>query len=917
MSLEEKQKRSSWHALSSDEVLSQLNTSPTGLRSEDVATLQSQYGLNKLPGKTQEKWYIIFLRQFKDPLIYILIAAGLISVFVGELLDASFIGFVITVNAILGFYQEWKAEKNALELENLIRITCRAYRDGTLTDLDSEDLVPGDIVVLEGGMKIPADMRLISERSFSVDESLLTGETLPISKTTNTIPEETTALERENIIYAGSTATAGRGTGVVIATALQTEVGKIAGSVASTETAKPALVIRMEEFSKKIGFYVLIASAFIVIIGLFQGTPIEEIFFVAIALAVAAIPEALPIVITVALSLGVTQMAMRHVIVRNLTAVETLGSCTYIASDKTGTLTVNQQTLKAVMLPDRTIIHVTGEGYNGEGTVESDGNATAKEQYPSLSALATISSLTNEGTLTKHDGKWVHSGDAMDIGFLAFAWKMGIDPGTLRDGVTIIAETYYAPEIRFSALYYTKPDSDTIHVAVKGAVEILLEKCEFSARETHDRDILFEEAEALAEAGYRVICVAQGQLPAGTALPEEPTFDYLPSLKLLGLAGFIDPLRPDAHEAVNICHEAGIVVAMVTGDHPKTALTIAKQLGIAKGEQDVITGSSLEALGDEENSAFCEVVQKTRVFARISPLLKRSIVAALQKNGEYVAVTGDGVNDTPALRKAHIGVAMGSGTDLAKDTAAMIVTDDRFSSIVSGIALGRMTYDNIRKVISILTSTCIAEVAMVAMALILALPVPLTALQLLWLNLATNGIQNIALAFEPEEPGVMKRKPREPTEPIFNTLMLQELAVGAGYMTIIGFLVWYTLLHLGWEVAAARNMVLLAMVLMINAHCLNSRSEHLSIFSLSPLKNLPLMGTIIGVQLLQIVILYIPLTQQILEVQPVTLYHWVILFILALGIILVMEVFKYIKRRESAKKEAYDSKPHANTKSIR
>ncbi|MDR2855386.1 MAG: HAD-IC family P-type ATPase [Methanomicrobiales archaeon] len=905
MSQKEKQHTSVWHALSGNEVLSKLHTSSNGLHLHDIATLQSKYGLNKLPGKTQEKWYIIFLRQFKDPLIYILIAAGLISVFVGELLDASFIGFVITVNALLGFYQEWKAEKNALELENLIRINCRVYRDGVLTELDSEELVPGDIVVLEGGMKIPADMRLISARSFAVDESLLTGEALPIEKSIDTISEQTEAFERSNIIYAGSTATAGRATGVVIATGLNTEVGKIAGSVATTQTAKPALVVRMDEFSKKIGLYVIIASVFIIIIGFLQGTPIKDIFFVAIALAVAAIPEALPIVITVALSLGVTQMAMRHVIVRNLTAVETLGSCTYIASDKTGTLTVNQQTLKTILLPDMSVIHVTGEGYNGEGTIENENND--KKYHTHLSTLATVSSLTNEGTLTHQDGKWVHSGDAMDIGFLAFAWKMGMDPGTLRNSVTVVAETHYAPEIRFSALYYTKPDSDIIHVAVKGAVEVLLEKYEscacINASESFDYHEIHAQAEELAEKGYRVICVAQGQLPALTPLPEEPTFEQLPSLELLGLAGFIDPLRPDAYEAVTTCQEAGIVVSMVTGDHPKTALTIAKELGIAKDEKDVVTGSSLEALGDEDDLAFCEVVWKTRVFARISPLLKRSIVAALQKNGEYVAVTGDGVNDTPALRKAHIGVAMGSGTDLAKDTAAMIVTDDKFSSIVSGIALGRMTYDNIRKVISILTSTCIAEVTMVILALLFALPVPLTALQLLWLNLATNGIQNIALAFEPEEPGVMKRKPRKPTEPIFNTLMIQELALGAGYMAIIGFLVWYILLHLGWEVSAARNMVLLAMVLMINAHCLNSRSEHLSIFSLSPLKNLPLMGAIIGTQLLQITILYIPLTQQILEVQPVTLYNWVILFILALGIIVVMEIFKFIVRRKNAKME--------------
>ncbi|MCL2460283.1 MAG: HAD-IC family P-type ATPase, partial [Euryarchaeota archaeon] len=344
----EKQKIPAWHALSSDEVLSQLHTSESGLRSEDAAARLNQYGLNKLPGKTQVKWYVIFFRQFKDPLIYILIAAALISIFVGELLDASFVGFVIIVNALLGFYQEWKAEKNALELENLIRINCRVYRDDILTDLDSEELVPGDIVVLEGGMKIPADIRLISQRSFSADESLLTGETLPISKITTPIPEQTATFDRENLIYAGSTATAGRVTGVVVATALDTEVGKIAGSVATTEAAKPALVLRMDAFSKKIGFYVVIAAVFILIIGFLQGIPAKEIVFVAIALAVAAIPEALPIVITVSLSLGVTRMAMRHVIVRNLTAVETLGSCTYIASDKTGTLTVNQQTIKTI-----------------------------------------------------------------------------------------------------------------------------------------------------------------------------------------------------------------------------------------------------------------------------------------------------------------------------------------------------------------------------------------------------------------------------------------------------------------------------------------------------------------------------------------------------------------------------------------
>ncbi len=884
-----------WHALPEEQVYSLLASSPSGLAAGEVRERMGKFGSNTLPDKKPVAVWEVIFRQFKSPLIYILMIAAFISFGIGEFTDGLFILAVIMVNAIIGTLQEWKAEKNAQALQALLRIFARVRRDRHGVTVDAGEIVPGDVILISEGDRIPADIRLLRQSSLKVDESLLSGESLPLEKDADVLPETTPFMSRGNMVYAGSTVISGKAEGVVTATGLLTEVGKIAQSVVSTESVKPPLVIRMETFSKRIGILVVAACSVLAVVAISRGIPTIDVFFIAVALAVSAIPEGLPVAITVALSIGVSRMAARNVIVRKLTAVEALGSCTCIASDKTGTLTVNAQTLRRVELPDGHSYTLTGEGYCGEGGIAllHDKPVSDTDQQ-CLSEIALIGIICNSAELARSGKEWTHVGDPIDIAFLAYGYKLGINPDDVRSGKPIIGEIPFEAERRYAATFFR--DGTCSRVAVKGAVEVILPMC----RDQVSGDGIFrlnipqmtERALDLSGQGYRVIAIAGADLDTDAGKKEFHHND-IPPLTFRGFACFIDPVRPDARESIRACQESGIRVVMVTGDHPATALAIARDLGIAASPEYVITGAELEVFGSSEDPDTVKKLGKISVFARVVPLQKLAIVKHLQKIGHYVAVTGDGVNDTPALKQANIGIAMGSGTDLAKDTASIIITDDAFSSIVAGVHEGRIIYDNIRKVTYLLISTGFAEVVLFTLALVANLPLPLLAVQLLWLNLVTNGIQDVALAFEGGEPGVMKKKPRPPSETIINRLMAEETLVSGLSMGVSAFVVWYFLLGAGVEESAARNLVLLLMVLLENCHVFNCRSESMSAFRVPVSRNYFLIIGVIAAQGIHILSMYIPFMQDVLGVAPVTFDEWLIFFMMALTLIAVMEVYKY------------------------
>jgi magnesium-transporting ATPase (P-type) len=889
-----------WHTFSEDQTLERLESSLQGLTNEQAAQRLQEHGENALPEAQRQTLAQILLHQFKSPLIYILIAAGIISIAIGDSKDAAFIFAVVLLNAALGGFQEWRAEQSAAALQNLLRIQARVRRNGAEVSLDARELTPGDIVLVESGDKVPADLRLLRATQLAIDESFLTGESVAIEKRSQRLEEPDLALgDRVNMAFAGATVTTGRGTGAVVATGIRTEIGQIAREVTQTEATKPPLVIRMERFVRYISFIVLGASVLLAAIAFAQGVPFNEVFFLAVALAVSAIPEGLPVAMTVALSIAVSRMAGRHVIVRRMTAVEGLGSCTLIASDKTGTLTVNRQTARLLVLPSGERFKVTGEGYSGEGEVLTE---TDERPDPDTAArlkrLARTAVIVNDGTLRWERDHWKTGGDSVDVALLALGHKLLGDVAGLRAELDLVADVPFESERKYAARAH-RSAGEEVRVALKGAAESVLEYSRELARATGqtglNREELESQALALAEEGYRVIAVAEGITDLQGAQRMEQ--GDVPPLIFLGLVGLIDPLRPEARDAVETCRRAGVEVAMITGDHPATALSIARELGIAESAEQLVVGRDLPPAEDGREPAFAERVRGARVFARVNPLQKLRIVQALGGEGHFIAVTGDGVNDAPALRAANIGVAMGSGTDIAKDTASIIVTDDNFASIVEGIREGRNAYGNIRKVIYLLVSAGAAEILLFMLAVIFRMPIPLLPVQILWLNLVTNGIQDVALAFEGGEPGVMKRPPRRPTEGIFNRLMIQQTALSGLVMGLITFGVWWWLLDAGYTEEAGRNLVLLLMVLFQNIHVFNTRSEYESAFRVPLSRNRALM---IGVPLafgLHALSMYLPFMQDLLRLAPVPIEAFLLLALLASSILWVMELFKVWRKR--------------------
>ena len=877
-----------WHTLSSDDALAALDSQRQGLSSDEVAERQRRFGRNVIPLKRGPGILAVIIRQFRNPLIYVLLIAGVVSLAIGETLDAAFIFGVLALNAAVGAFQEWQAETGAQALQEVVKVRATVRRGTELEEVDEEELVPGDIIALESGASVPADARTLSVIEASVDESILTGESVPVRKGTAAIDDiDATVGDRLNMLHAGTSLVSGRVTAVVCATGETTQIGAIASSL-SEASAEPPLVVRLKRFTTMLTVVLL---ALILALGaaeLARGSDAGEVFILAVALAVAAIPEGLPVGVTIALSIASRRMSKRDVIVRLLPAVEGLGACTVIATDKTGTLTVNRMTVKRIGLPDGTDVEIEGEGLALTGSALVNGEPATDDTLEGVKRLASASVLCNEASLRITDSETVAVGDTVDASFLVLGEKLGLRKLELDDQSQQLGMTPFESERR-CAVSYNESGELTV-ASVKGAIETVLDMCP-----TADRPAIERQAEEMAAQGYRVIAIASGAVQAfdHSAPIEQPP----KGLEFLGIAGLIDPVRPDVPEAIEKCHSAGVSVKMVTGDHPTTALAIARQLGIADRPEQVVHGREMMDM-DGDGEWMSRRIREANVFARVEPGQKTKIVTALQDSGHFVAVTGDGVNDAPALKAANIGISMGrGGTDVARGASDLILTDDNFASIVDGIEEGRAAYDNVRKIIWYLLATAMGELTLFLISTITGLPAPLTPVQLLWLNVVTEGIQDVALAFEKREPGVLGRPPRPPSQQIFDRRMIEQVLLGGAIMGGVAFGLFYWL-HEGleWDEFSTSNMVLLLMVLFENVHVFNSRSETRSAFRVPFAANPFVVMSAVLAQGLHIVAMYTPGLRDALDIEPVSLGSWAAMVGLALTLLLAVEAYKWAKR---------------------
>jgi calcium-translocating P-type ATPase len=858
------------HSLPVAAALARLDSGSQGLSAAEAARRLQQYGPNRLPEARQRGMLAVALHQFGSPFIYLLLAAAILSILLGHHADAGFIAVVLVVNGGIGFWQEWRAEIRVRALQTLVRGRIPVWRDGAVLSLDIEHLVPGDVVQLESGLKVPADLRLLEAEALEADESLLTGESLPVAKQAE-LPIAAAALlgDRTNMLFAGTLVRSGRGRAVVAATGRQSEIGRLSQAMRGAGSPPP-LLRRMESFTRHIAIGVLALIALIALLEVLRGAGLADIFLLAIALAVSAIPEGLPVAMTIALSISVHRMGLRQVVVRHLPAVEGLGACTLIATDKTGTLTVNRLSVETLWLPG---------GAAGTRLLPQD--ARARDLV-----LAAARCSESHGIGVDHTGEEI--GDAVDLAFLRLA--MHFDYDAAMEAMDHRGRIAYEPERRYAADFHS--DGEALIAYVKGAPETLLALCGAEDWEPERRAAADAAVQALAADGYRVIAVAAGPVT-------EPAAESLDGLVLLGFAGLIDPLRAEAPAAMRAAQAAGIRVVMITGDHPLTAAAIARSLGLlgsAAADGALVNGRQLAALR-HDRAAFDAAVLQARVFARIEPLQKLAIVESLQRQGHVVAVTGDGINDAPALKAADIGVAMGrGGTDVAREAADLILVDDNFASIVAGIEEGRAAYANLRKVILHCVSTGAAEIMLMLLATLCGLPPPLTAAQLLWLNLVANGIQDVALAFEKPEPDLLHRPPRPAHSPIFDRAMIEQVLLSGATIGLLSFAVYvYMLQTLGYSLVAVQGLMLWLLVWFENVHILNCRSETRSLFRIPLAANWLLIAGVAATQLLQLTAAQLPAVGPLLRLESVELHHVIWLALPALALTVVMEGYKLFR----------------------
>ncbi|MBC7828950.1 MAG: cation-translocating P-type ATPase [Chitinophagaceae bacterium] len=853
-----------FHQLNIEKVFELTGSSPAGLTAETAKSKLEEFGPNILEGKKKKPLWLFFINQFKDFMILVLIGAAVISGVVGELTDTIIILVIVLLNAIVGFVQEYRAEKAIEALKKMAALNAQVVRDGSSFTIESENLVPGDLVLLEAGNVAPADIRLIEAHSLRIDESALTGESVPADKTDQPLAEEDLSLgDRFNMVYKSTLITNGRAKGIVVATGMKTEIGKIAQMLQQNETVTP-LQKRMGDFGKKLSYLILFICALLFGVGLLRNEEPLKMLLLSISLAVAAIPEALPALITVALAIGARRMVKKNALIRKLPAVETLGSVTYICSDKTGTLTQNKMKL-----------------------IDAEPDASAEPVFNNIPVLETAMALNNDVQQNDNAGL---KGDPTEIALVEHF---------IEKHSTSALKELHRQLARVSELPFDseRKSMTTIHrhangflVISKGAVESITN----SLSSDIPVEAILQKANTMAENGIRVLAFGYKIIDK---LPEQVSVETVETdLKFAGLAGMIDPPREEAKLAIGECKTAGIITVMITGDHPATASAIARQIGILTESDLVMTGKELQAMPED---VFAAKVERVRVYARVSPEQKLNIVKALQKKEHFVAMTGDGVNDAPSLKTSNIGIAMGiNGTDVSKEAAHMILLDDNFATIVKAVKEGRRIYDNIRKFVKYIMTCNGAEIWTIFLAPILGLPIPLLPIHILWINLVTDGLPGLALSGEKEEKDIMNRPPRKSNESLFAGTGFHIIWVGLLMAGVtLGVQAWAT--H--HEKAHWQTMVFTVLSLTQLGHVLAIRSEKESLFSQGLFSNLPLLGAVMLTFLLQLGVIYIPYANDLFKTQALSIEELLICIAASVTVFLAVEIEKLFKRKKSKK----------------
>ena len=877
-----------WHRLDVKQVQGRLQSSETGLAAEEARRRLAQYGPNELHEKARKTVWAMFLDQFKDFMILVLIAAAVIAGVIGDPEDSIAIAVIVLLNAVLGFIQEYRAEKAMAALKRLSAPTATVLRDGHPESLPADQIVPGDLVLLEAGNLVPADIRLTEAVQLRVDEAALTGESVPVEKESGFLDEADLSIgDRRNMAYKGTLVTYGRGRGLVTATGMATELGRIAVLLQAQDEGKTPLQKRMATFGKNLAYAVLAICAVVFLTGLLRGEAPLLMLLTAISLAVAAIPEALPAVITIALALGARKLVKQHALIRKLPAVETLGSVTYICSDKTGTLTLNRMTVETVRIEDRLVA--------AADLPAADPESASPPGASPRGMLLTALSLCND---TRQGADGTLQGDPTETALFELARQKGYQRELLDKTLPRLAEIPFDSERKLMTTFHPWPEGRVVSFT-KGAVEEILARCERSltatGEEALDREKILAAAEGIASQGLRTLGIA---LRIWEALPDPVSRDRAETgLVLIGIVGMLDPPRPEAAEAVALCRTAGIHPVMITGDHPLTAEVIARRVGIIHGKgETVMTGRELAQLSLEE---FEGKVERIRVYARVAPEQKLKIVKALQDRGHFVAMTGDGVNDAPALKRADIGVAMGiTGTDVSKEASHMILLDDNFATIIKAVREGRRIFDNIRKFIKYTMTSNSGEIVTIFLAPFLGLPIPLLPIHILWINLVTDGVPGLALAAEKGEKDLMRRPPRHPEESIFaKGLGVHIVWVGLlmGIVSIATQALFIESSQAHWQ-----TMVFTVLCLSQMGHVLAIRSDRESVFTQGVFSNKPLLGALLLTFALQMATIYVPVLNPIFKTEPLTLPELGFTLLLSTVVFLAVEVEKAVKRRKSA-----------------
>lgn len=890
---DELRQKNNWHSHSVKYAFDKVNSSIEGLEESDAEQRLNKFGPNTLPQKKRKSFIMMLLQEFVNPIVLILLVAMVFSFVVREWLDGFVILGIVMIDAIIGAIQEKRAERVASSLSKMIKVKTKVLRDGAKVLVDSSKLVVGDIVYLESGDKISADMRIVECSNFTVDESLLTGESINATKDVVAVKDNASLGDRTCMVYSGSSVITGRATCVVVGTGVDTEIGSIATNLNEVKDEKSPLTIRINKFSKQISAIIVAVAVIIFVIMVVQHNPLKDIFLSVIALAVSAMPEGLPLAVTMALTIASNRMGKNNVVVKHLNAVESLGSCTVIATDKTGTLTLNEQTAKMVTLPDGAEYGISGSGYNDNGKLECDDQARVDEIYN----IALMGALNNEAQFRKTNGEFTYFGDSIDIAFKVLGAKLKVK----RKECKVLKQIPYESENKYSAVFFEQNGKK--YCTIKGSLEKVLEYSNTmmvgGKKVDLDSASIEKQNESLAKRGYRVIALAVGEVKAKDTYSEQD----IGALTFIGLVSFIDPVRPESKTAIADCHKAGIKVIMITGDHPLTAYSIAQDIDISSSMEQVTTGrkvAEMYALGESE---FDNFVKGKTVFSRVTPTDKLHIVDSLKRQGEFVAVTGDGVNDSPAIKSAHIGIAMGSGTDVSKETADMIILDDNFNSIVKGVKEGRCAYSNIRKITYFLLSCSFAEVLFFILAMVCGAGSPLLPIQLLWLNVVTDGFQDLALSLEKPEPDIMDEKPRSTKESLFTKSMVSQVLVMGSTIGLIVFGAWMILLNVfKYDIVVARSLVMALMVLLQNAHAINCRSEKHSTFKISLVANPFFVASVLGSVGLQVLFMEVSSLSHLLDLTTVPYVTLLVLFAIALSIFGVCELYKFIIRKLERKK---------------